>query len=1282
MNEEALFHQALALPVAERAVFVNSACGGDDALRQRLEVLLQAHANPGSFLQSPAVTVDAPSMEAPGMVIGPYRLMEQIGEGGMGLVFVAEQQQPVRRKVALKVIKPGMDTRQVVARFEAERQALALMDHPNIAKVLDGGETAGGRPYFVMELVKGAPLTKYCDEQRLTPRQRLELFVPVCQAVQHAHQKGIIHRDIKPSNVLIAQYDGKPVPKVIDFGIAKATGQQLSEHTLITGFGAVVGTLEYMSPEQAELNQLDIDTRSDIYSLGVLLYELLTGTTPLEKKRLKEVALLELLRVIREEEPPRPSTRLSTTDELPSVAANRGLEPKKLSGLVRGEVDWMVMKALEKDRNRRYESANGFALDVQRYLKDEPVQACPPSSWYRFRKFARRNRTRLAASVSVFLGVTILAATIGWAVWDRAAREAHLQQSELARRSQVERRALEDLTAARTLLRENKLPAARRKLAEARAQLGDDRAALSELATEIEVAEATLDRFEQFLDLIERAHQAETAPLFESAPAADGSDSRAGKRPSLRMADRQPAKAVPFLLKALARYEILERESATLAQGLLGSDQLDHIHRLAYEELLLLAKDVADRQQEHRSGRKLSSQEAAREALVYLDKAESAHRPTKSLHVLRAMCRGILDDVAAAKAEVPRARATPPTLAVDHYLRGLWACNRGQFAEGAKAFRAALDLEPTHYWSMMWLGHCLQRSQRREDKVAAVLVYTGCLLKRPEHAHAYFSRANAYLSLGRNQDALADYSRAIARDPNHVGAWINRSLTLARLNQVDKAFTGLAKAIQLDPDNAEAWANRGYLYSETGKPARAVDDYSEALKLDPKYMRFWSNRGNAYLNLHQFDKARDDYTEALKLDEKYVPALSSRGTAYRMMGKLTEALADYTRAIKLDEKHAIAWNGRGNVYSDLGEHARAVDDYSRAIALNPEEAKGWVNRGASYRKLRQYPKAVADYTKAIDLNPKWADAWSRRGVAHCQMNKLDEAVADFTEAINLDPKHAGAWSGRGQANLLRGELDKAVADFSEAIRLNETSANAWANRAVAYLRLGKLEQARDDCSRAIKLDEKDALKWNNRAYVNLRLGKLEEGIADYTMFLKLAPNHPQAVEAYLPRGQAYYRLGRYTEAREDYEAAVKRAPAHAEAHNALAWLLATCPEAKLRDPGRAVKLARKSVELAPKVGGSWNTLGVAYYRAGEEKEAVLALNKAVELHREATVVDLLFLAMAHHKLGNVDESRKCYDQAAAWLEKNGPALAKDPWQAEELRRFRDEAEEVLERKKK
>lgn len=389
--------------------FLNKACGGDIALRASVERLLRAQAELGTFQDGPPPPVGStevsPTAEITGTVIGVYKLLEQIGEGGMGIVWMAQQSEPVKRTVALKLIKSGMDSKQFISRFEAERQALALMDHPNIARVLDAGATSAGRPYLVMELVRGVPITRYCDEHQLTPRQRLELFVPVCQAIQHAHQKGVIHRDLKPSNVLVARYDDHPVPKVIDFGVAKAAGQPLTEHTLVTGFSGIVGTLEYMSPEQSELNQLDIDTRSDVYALGVLLYELLVGSPPFTRKELANAGLLEMLRVIREQEPSKPSAKLSTAEGLPTLAANRGTEPLKLTRLIRGELDWIVMKALEKDRNCRYDTAAGFAMDIERYLADEPVLACPPSTGYRLRKFARRYKSPLCAATAILVAL-------------------------------------------------------------------------------------------------------------------------------------------------------------------------------------------------------------------------------------------------------------------------------------------------------------------------------------------------------------------------------------------------------------------------------------------------------------------------------------------------------------------------------------------------------------------------------------------------------------------------------------------------------------------------------------------------------------------------------------------------------------------------------------------------------------------------------------------------------------------------------------------------------------
>jgi len=465
-----IFGEALEEPPDERAAFLVAACGGDTALRSEVEALLGAFDAADEFLvskdapvgdaerlavaASPARRLDSPTQETrpnegPGAVIGRYKLLQEIGHGGFGTVFMAEQREPVVRKVALKVIKLGMDTRQVIARFQAERQALAMMDHPNIAKVLDAGATSTGRPYFVMELVKGVPITQFCDDHQLAPRERLELFNDVCHAVQHAHQKGVIHRDLKPSNVLVSRYDDKPVVKIIDFGIAKAIGGKLTEQTLFTEFRALIGTPAYMSPEQAGMSDLDIDTRSDIFSLGVLLYELLTGTTPFDEKTFRRAAYDEIRRLIREVEPPKPSTKVGSAPrtsgtgaqpagphsgpyDLEAIARARHTDPKSLARLLRGDLDWIVMKCLEKDRGRRYDTANGLASDLQRYLTDEPVTAGPPTAAYRLRKFIRRNRVAVAigAIVAALLVGTTVVSTASWRRADRAVEQMRRERDK------------------------------------------------------------------------------------------------------------------------------------------------------------------------------------------------------------------------------------------------------------------------------------------------------------------------------------------------------------------------------------------------------------------------------------------------------------------------------------------------------------------------------------------------------------------------------------------------------------------------------------------------------------------------------------------------------------------------------------------------------------------------------------------------------------------------------------------------------------------------------------
>jgi tetratricopeptide (TPR) repeat protein len=1156
LPEESLFAQALEITSAdERAAFLDRACGNNPALRAEVEALLRAHELSGDLLDLPEnvpVTAnDLPAGEGPGAILGKYKLLEQIGEGGMGAVWMAEQTQPIHRRVAVKVIKQGMDSREVLARFEAERQALALMDHPNIAKVLDADRTPSGRPYFVMELVKGQPITRYCDEKRLGVRQRLGLFADVCRAVQHAHQKGIIHRDLKPSNVLVAPYDGKPVVKVIDFGVAKATGQRLTGLTLFTGFGALVGTPEYMSPEQAEVNNQDIDTRSDIYSLGVLLYELLTGSTPLTRQRIKGAALLEVLRVIREEEPRRPSTRLSESKEaLPSISAQRQTEPAKLTRLVRGELDWIVMKALEKDRNRRYETASAFALDVQRYLADEPVLACPPSAGYRLRKFARRNRGKLALAAGVFLALTVMAASIGWALHDRAEREAESQRLQSARQAQVTQKVRESWNAARTLLDENKVAAARQKLVEAQAQWGTDRPALADLAAEVEVGLAELDRFQQFLDLVDRAHESEAPPFINPEFRTSGEGAGAGTTAAAAPPGWRPAAAVPFVLKALAQYGVLERKDWTtaLAGGFLSRAQVEQVRHLVYEELILLADDLLRRYEEHPSGHKLSAQAAARKALVYLSKAEKAHQPTQVFYSLRADCRKALGEEEAYQADRKIADAMAPTIALDYYRQGLVATDRRQAAEAIEAFEAALQLEPAHYWSLMHLGYVLAGIPAgREDFTGAAHVFSACLMKRPDHVHAYLFRAAMYSRLGRYKRALADSSRALELDPKELIGWNTRAGVYCKLGQYDRALADYSRAIEIDATFAPAWNDRGALYLEPlHQPEKAVADLTQALKLDATLVPAWLNRAAAYRKLGQPDKGITDCSQAIKLAPNVAPARFVRGRLYAELGRHDKALADFTRAIDLDPKFAQAWNGRGAAYAELRQLDRALADYSRAIALDGKFTAAWYNRGNAYTKLNQLDKAIADLSRALQLDEKLALAWHVRGLAYTLQGQMEKAVADLSRFLELAPKQSPllvqTYRLRAHANHQLGHFDQVLKDYRAILKLDPDNAAihnqlAWLLATCQESKLRDPSQAVERARDAVRRAPQEGNYWQTLGVAHYRAGDPKAAAAALEKSVELRKGGDAADGFFL--AMTRQKLGDPVEARKQYDQAVQ-----------------------------------------------------------------------------------------------------------------------------------------------
>jgi serine/threonine protein kinase/Flp pilus assembly protein TadD len=894
-DNEAIFHDARDIPdPGRRREYVREACGGDETRIAHLEALLAAANTPDSLLDRPAesdsvATIEQPITASPGSVIGPYKLVEQIGEGGMGTVWMAQQAEPVKRLVAVKLIKAGMDSRQVVARFEAERQTLALMDHPNIARVLDGGTTGAGRPYFVMDLVKGVPITRYCDEHRLTPRQRLELFLPVCQAVQHAHQKGVIHRDLKPSNVLVAPYDGQPVPKVIDFGVAKAAGQSLTEKTLVTGFGAIVGTLEYMSPEQAELNNLDIDTRSDVYSLGVLLYELLAGTPPFTRKESEPGGMVEMLRVIREQEPTKPSAKLSTAEGLPTLAANRGTEPTQLTKLVRGELDWIVMKALEKDRNRRYETANGFAADVQRYLADEPVLACPPSAWYRLRKFARRNKGGLAAAVLVLFFLVLLGIGVGWAVRDRTARQSRTGAQVDLILGDVEH-----------LEKEQKWPealvAARR--AEAAVTGGEADAA---------TARRVRDRVRglEFIDRIEQTRMERATPGNLDYAGRNGAYARAFRdygvdveelpiEESIERLKARPALAIP-LAAALDDWVFLRRQAlpsdatdwqrlVAVARGIDPDPLRDRLRSSwgrpieeTQDELRRLADSIDVRTHHPATLGILASTllqvKQFDSAVRVMREAQSVYPGDYWLNIKLGVALGFQKDPDGLR-YLTAAVAIRPNSAHAYCLIGLVCRAQGKLPEAAGAFRRATELDPTSSRFHNLLGMTLHRQGKLPEAIAA---YRRVVALNPKYPGAYADLASALNSQKKFDEAIPCYGKAIEIDPNSPSthnelAWILATCPEVGLRDSKRSVPLAKRAVELKPEVSTFWNTLGAAHYRAGDWKEAVAALQKSMELRNGGDAFdWFFLAMARRRIGEKDKAREWYDRAVQWMAKNQP---------------------------------------------------------------------------------------------------------------------------------------------------------------------------------------------------------------------------------------------------------------------------------------------------------------------------------------------------------------------------------------------------------------------------
>ena len=1029
-------------------MYLDEICGDNHALRNRVEALLRANANPGDFLDGPAcavASIDLPPLaEKPGTRIGPYKLCEQIGVGGFGIVYLAEQKEPVSRKVALKIIKPGMDTRDVIARFGAERQALAVMDHPNIARVFDAGATATGRPYFVMELVKGRTITEYCDEQKLSTRERLQLFIDVCRAVQHAHQKGIIHRDIKPSNVMVTVSDGKPIPKVIDFGVSKALRHNLVEDTIYTADGQMVGTPLYMAPEQAAMSTNDVDIRSDVYSLGVLLYELLTGTTLFDKETLKHVGFDELRRIIREDEPPRPSSRVSTlnADTLSMVSDKRKIDPRRLGQTLRGELDWIVMKALEKDRDRRYESANAFANDVGRFLNDEAVQAKPSSSWYRLKKVARRNKARLAAASVMLLAVMVASSVVGWALHDRATNQEELERKRIERQTRLTNQVQLLLDESEQLMGELKWPEALATADQAKLVLQDGEAdiAVSRRMTGMLnglrfVEELEQIRLQRWTIVFQGEFDPSADQLYANAFRKQGIDLDAlPLEVSIRKLNAQEPFALAFAMALDDWAEARELNSSEVAGD--------------WKRIVAVARGI-DRDPIRDQLRKLGMQKW-------------------TIDELQVQLRELMNSVGI--------DAQPPMTAV-RLSTPLFQANLPETA--LQVLFIAQRNHPKDFWLNIKLSQQLIKSERYGEAIRYAMAAVSI---RPNSALARNGLGACYTHLGNRKEAIACYRKAVALDPKN--AMIQTNLGAEHLAQGahHDAILCFRKAIEFDPKHGRAHYNLGLALSETEGPDEEIACYRKAIESWPTYINPYVNLGSVLQDLGKVEEATTYFEKAIELDPNCAMAHNGLGYNFKLKGSIKQAIAHYRKAIEIDSECDQAHFNLGNAMLAQRQVDEAVASFRQAVKLNPRHFSAQNNLGDALQFQGRLEQAASCYQKAIEINSEHFAPYNNLGMCLLRLGKLEEAITTLRRAVECNPRQAPAQSGLGMALCQQGKWEEGMACFRKAIEIDPKLMMARRNLAKALVECERYDEAIQCYRKAIDLapDEattRDALAW-------------------------------------------------------------------------------------------------------------------------------------------------------------------------------------------------------------